>query len=29
MGTILSRIQEIALKEGITIGALERNIGAK
>ncbi len=28
MGTILSRIQEIALKEGITIGALERNIGA-
>lgn len=28
MGTILSRIQEIASKEGITIGALERQIGA-
>ena len=28
MGTILSRIQEIASKEGITIGALERKIGA-
>ncbi|MEY8684879.1 S24 family peptidase [Bacteroides sp. AN502(2024)] len=28
MGTILSRIQEIATEEGITIGALERQIGA-
>ena len=28
MGTILSRIQEIASHEGITIGALERQIGA-
>lgn len=28
MVTILSRIQEIASKEGITIGALERQIGA-
>lgn len=28
MGTILSRIQEIASAEGITIGALERQIGA-
>ena len=28
MGNILSRIQEIALNEGITIGALERKIGA-
>lgn len=28
MGTILSRIQEIATKEAITIGALERKIGA-
>ena len=28
MSNILSRIQEIACKEGITIGALERNIGA-
>lgn len=28
MGTILSRIQEIASTEGITIGALERQIGA-
>jgi hypothetical protein len=28
MGTILSRIQEMASKEGITIGALERKIGA-
>lgn len=28
MGKILSRIQEIASKEGITIGALERQIGA-
>lgn len=28
MGTILSRIQEIASNEGITIGALERIIGA-
>lgn len=28
MSTILSRIQEIASKEGITIGALERTIGA-
>lgn len=28
MGTILSRIQEIASEEGITIGALERQIGA-
>lgn len=28
MGNILSRIQEIACKEGITIGALERGIGA-
>lgn len=28
MATILSRIQEIASKEGITIGALERTIGA-
>ena len=29
MGTILSRIQEIASAEGITIGALERQIGAR
>lgn len=28
MGTILSRIQELASHEGITIGALERKIGA-
>lgn len=28
METILSRIQEIASKEGVTIGALERKIGA-
>lgn len=28
MGNILSRIQEIASNEGITIGALERTIGA-
>lgn len=28
MGTILSRIQEITSLEGITIGALERKIGA-
>ena len=28
MSNILSRIQEIALNEGITIGALERRIGA-
>lgn len=28
MGNILYRIQEIARQEGITIGALERNIGA-
>ena len=28
MGNILSRIQEIALNEGITIGAIERCIGA-
>ncbi len=28
MGNILSRIQEIASNEGITIGALERKIGA-
>lgn len=28
MGNILSRIQEIASKEGITIGAFERSIGA-
>lgn len=28
MATILSRIEEIASKEGITIGAFERNIGA-
>ena len=28
MGNILSRIQEIASNEGITIGALERSIGA-
>ena len=28
MGNILSRIQELASKEGITIGALERMIGA-
>lgn len=28
MGNILSRIQELSLKEGITIGALERKIGA-
>lgn len=28
MGSILSRIQELASKEGITIGALERTIGA-
>lgn len=28
MGNILSRIQEIALNEGITIGAMERKIGA-
>ena len=28
MGNILSRIQEIASNEGITIGALERQIGA-
>lgn len=28
MGTILSRIQEISSKEGITIGAMERSIGA-
>jgi hypothetical protein len=28
METILSRIQEIASHEGITIGALERQIGA-
>lgn len=28
MGTILSRIQEMASNEGITIGALERAIGA-
>lgn len=28
MGNILSRIQEIACKEGITIGAFERSIGA-
>lgn len=28
MGNILLRIQEIARKEGVTIGALERNIGA-
>ena len=28
MGNILSRIQEIALKEGITIGSVERVIGA-
>ena len=28
MGNILSRIQEIATKEGISIGALERKIGA-
>ena len=28
MGNILSRIQEIALNEGISIGALERSIGA-
>lgn len=28
MSNILSRIQEIALNEGITIGALERQIGA-
>lgn len=28
MGSILSRIQEIAQKEGITIGSLERAIGA-
>lgn len=28
MSSILSRIQEIALNEGITIGALERKIGA-
>lgn len=28
MGNILSRIQEIASHEGITIGALERKIGA-
>ena len=28
MGNILSRIQEIAIKEGITITAMERSIGA-
>ena len=28
MGNILSRIQEIASNEGITIGAMERTIGA-
>ena len=28
MGNILSRIQEIALSEGITIGAIEKKIGA-
>ena len=28
MGTILDRIQEICTKEGITIGALEKKIGA-
>lgn len=28
MGNILSRIQEIALNEGITIGAIEKKIGA-
>ena len=28
MSNILSRIQEIAINEGITIGALERIIGA-
>ena len=28
MGNILSRIQEIAVKEGITITAMERSIGA-
>lgn len=28
MGTILSRIQEIASEEGITIGAMERSLGA-
>lgn len=28
MATILTRIEEIASKEGITIGAFERNIGA-
>lgn len=28
MGTILSRIQDLAQHEGITIGALERSIGA-
>ena len=28
MSNILSRIQEIALNEGITIAALERSIGA-
>lgn len=28
MGSILSRIQELAINEGITIGALERKIGA-
>lgn len=28
MGNILSRIQEIAINEGITIGALEKRIGA-
>ncbi len=28
MGKILSRIEQIALNEGITIGALERKIGA-
>lgn len=28
MGNILSRIQEIAFNEGITIGAMERTIGA-
>lgn len=28
MGSILSRIQDLAINEGITIGALERKIGA-
>lgn len=28
MGSILSRVQELAINEGITIGALERKIGA-